>query len=150
VERLSANPRIIGLKDSENDTARLETALTMFRDRNDFLFFVGAAALSAKTLRLGGDGFIPSSGNLVPHLCHQLYQSALAKDWDALEKFQEQIDQVAAVYQTNRPLGQSLACLKSVMSGQALCGPTMLPPLQTLSVEELEQVQQAFKTLDFV
>jgi dihydrodipicolinate synthase/N-acetylneuraminate lyase len=147
VERLSVNPKIIGLKDSENDIARLEHALTLFRDREDFVFFVGAAVLSSRALRLGGDGFIPSSGNLVPHLCHRLYQNALAEDWEKVEKFQQQIDQVAAVYQQKRSLGQSLAALKSLMSGEGLCEPTVLPPLRTLSMTEQSQLQQAFRAL---
>lgn len=149
-ERLSFNPNILGLKDSENDAARLEKTVSMFKGREDFVFFVGAAPLSAKALRLGGDGFIPSSGNIVPHLCHKLYQNARAENWGEVEKFQEQIDQVAAVYQKDRSLGQSLAALKSIMNDEGLCDPTVLPPLQTLSVREQEQVQQAFHALDFV
>jgi 4-hydroxy-tetrahydrodipicolinate synthase len=150
IDRLSVNPQIIGLKDSENDEARLQHALSLFKERQDFVFFVGAAVLSAKTLRLGGDGFIPSSGNITPRLCHKLYQNAREKDWEAVEQYQQQLDQVGAVYQKNRSLGQSLAALKYLMSGKGLCGPTMLPPFQAVPSDDREQLRQAFDALNVI
>lgn len=150
IDRLSVNPQIIGLKDSENDETRVQRALNLFKEREDFVFFMGAAVLSARSLRLGGDGFIPSSGNITPRLCQQLYQSACENNWEAVEQFQQQLDQVGAVYQKNHSLGQSLAALKSLMGGRGLCGPTMLPPFQAVSVNEQERLQQAFDALNLV
>jgi 4-hydroxy-tetrahydrodipicolinate synthase len=150
IDRLSASPHILGLKDSENDEVRLQHALSLFKEREDFVFFVGAAVLSAKTLRLGGDGFIPSSGNITPRLCHKLYQSACENNWEAVERYQQQLDQVGAVYQKNHSLGQSLAALKYLMSGKGLCGPAMLPPFQVVPTDDQEQLQQAFNALNLV
>ena len=75
IERLSHHPNIVGLKDSENNIPRLEEALRLFADREDFAYFCGCAANSAKALAHGGDGIVPSVGNYVPGLYQQLYEA---------------------------------------------------------------------------
>lgn len=68
IEKLSHHPNIVGLKDSENNIQRMEEALTLFSDREDFAYFCGCAANSAKALSLGADGIVPSVGNYLPKI----------------------------------------------------------------------------------
>lgn len=142
VEKLSAHEKIIGLKDSENTPGRLEEAMERFSGRNDFSYVVGCAPLSAKGVMLGAAGIVPSSANLQPRLYKTLFEKAREGNASAANQLQEQTDRVSSVYQRNRSLGQSLAALKAAMQILGFCGPTVLPPLETLQEEERAEIQK--------
>lgn len=144
VEKLSHHPRIIGLKDSENDVARLQAVMGALGGRSDFAVFVGVSALSARALSLGVDGMVPSPAHLVPDLCQRLYESGVQGDVAKAEEYQRQVNQVADIYVRNRTLGQSLAALKAAMGALDLCGPDVLPPLRPLDAAQQEAVRREF------
>lgn len=133
VEKLAELPRFVGFKDSERCLERMQDAVKRFRDRNDFSLFMGSAVLSAQALEAGFDGLVPGSGNLFPELWRQLYDSAKSSEWAKAKALQLQLDEVAAVFQKNMTLGQSLAALKFLMHEGGLCEPYVLPPLRTLN-----------------
>jgi 4-hydroxy-tetrahydrodipicolinate synthase len=143
MQKLSHHPNICGLKDSERDVQRMEACVEMFREREDFSYFLGYAALSAVALRLGADGIVPSTGNFAPKMFRQLYDFALAQKFDECERLQAETNEVAQVYQAGRTLGQSLAALKTMMSSAGLCEPNVLPPLTNLSPAEQQAVLKA-------
>lgn len=129
VVNLANHPNIWGLKDSERDYERMETFIKVFKDMDDFSYFCGWGAQSASSLKLGADGIVPSTGNYVPEMYHDLYQAALKNDWEQCEKFQEATDEIATLYQKDRTLGASLAQLKALMHEKNMCNKTMMPPL---------------------
>lgn len=143
-EKLSHHPRIIGLKDSEDDVARLQAAIETLGGRSDFAVFVGVSALSARALSLGADGMVPSPAHLVPDLCQRLYENGVQGDVAKAEEYQRQVNQVADIYVQNRTLGQSLAALKAAMGALGLCGPDVLPPLRPLDTAQQEAVRREF------
>lgn len=134
VERLSQHPNIWGLKDSERDFERMKTCVERYKDRADFSYFCGWGAQSAGSLQLGADGIVPSTGNLVPELYHQLYTAVLRGDFAKAQEMQAQTDEVAALYQKDRTLGESLAALKALMHQKGLCNTTMMPPLTEINL----------------
>ena len=71
VQRLADHPNIVGLKDSERDMERMEKCIAIAKNRDDFAYFCGWAAQSAKSLELGGNGIVPSTGNFVPGITHK-------------------------------------------------------------------------------
>jgi len=146
VEKLSYHPNILGLKDSERDEERLKTFINTYKDRPDFSFFCGWGAQGASSLLMGADGIVPSTGNIVPALYRQLYEAIQAGDIQNAEKLQAETDEVAAIYQEGRILGESLAALKVLMNTKGLCGTSMMPPLTKLPEEEVTQLRQAFKS----
>jgi 4-hydroxy-tetrahydrodipicolinate synthase len=148
VERLMGRTSIVGFKDSENVPGRAEEAARRLGGRSDFSIFMGAAVLSAKALKLGFHGLVPSSGNLVPELWRELYESAQAQKWDRVDQLQLQLNEVAQVFQRNRTLGESLAALKAAMEVRGLCGPTVLPPLHTLDPSAQSAVREDFSALN--
>jgi 4-hydroxy-tetrahydrodipicolinate synthase len=142
LEKLAGHPRLAGVKDSENNAARLEELVNKLRDRDNFSIFIGVGALMAKMLLLGADGIVPSVGNLVPDLCHQLYESARAGDRARVADMEKKLIETAMLYQHGRTLGQSLGALKAAMNFRRLCEPTVLPPLLTLNENERESIRQ--------
>lgn len=140
VEKLSKHPNIVGLKDSDRDIQRLESYIHTYKDRPDFSFFCGWAAMGLSSLRMGADGIVPSSGNVVPEMYRELYNAFLKNDIPAAEHWQRKTDEAAVIYQQGKTLGQSLAALKAMMKIRGLCQHYMMPPLMELSEEETTEI----------
>ena len=140
VNELSKVKHICGFKDSERDEARMEQCVKLFKDREDFSYFLGYAAISAKALQLGADGLVPSTGNFVPGMFRAMWESAEAEQWQKVEQLQLETDEIAKIYQSGRTLGNSLQALKVMMSVQGLCQPYALPPLTDLGVAEQKEI----------
>ena len=137
IESLLGHPKLAGIKDSENNPARLEELLRRFGKRPDFAIFVGVGALMEKGLKLGAVGIVPSVGNLIPDVCRNLCASADRGDWVAANGHFSRMNTVSALYQKGRTLNESLSALKAALSCRGLCAPHMLPPLRPLSGTEL-------------
>jgi 4-hydroxy-tetrahydrodipicolinate synthase len=144
VEELSQHPNIVGLKDSERDAERMNSCIERFNRRTDFSYFCGWGAQSAGSLAIGADGIVPSTGNIVPVWYKKMYQASKCSDFDEAIKLQVLTDEVAALYQKNRTLGESIAALKVLMNSVGLCGTTMKPPLTELTPEEIDTLSQQF------
>lgn len=140
VDELSKVKHICGFKDSEKDEARMEQCVKLFKDRENFSYFLGYAAISAKALQLGADGLVPSTGNFAPEMFRAMCESAEVQDWQKVEQLQAETDEIARIYQSGRTLGNSLQALKVMMSVQGLCQPYAIPPLTDLSTEEQKEI----------
>lgn len=140
VKRLADHPNIVGLKDSERDLDRMRQCIEISKKREDFAYFCGWAAQSARSLAMGGDGIVPSTGNYVPEMFAELYEAAVKGDTATADRLQDETNEIAKIYQTGRTLGQSLAALKVMMQTKGLCGTAMLMPLTPLSEAEKQIV----------
>lgn len=145
IERLSHLPNIVGLKDSENDLERMEQALKMFAKRDDFAYFCGCAANSARAMKLGADGIVPSVGNYAPKLYNDLFEAALRGDFNEAERLQQLTIDMGKVNTAGLTLGQSLAGLKGIMKQYGLCETYMLPPLTELDSTTTERIKSEIK-----
>jgi dihydrodipicolinate synthase/N-acetylneuraminate lyase len=141
VESLLGHPRLAGIKDSENNPQRVEELLKRFGGKKDFSVFIGVGALMEKGLKLGADGIVPSVGNLIPEVCHQLCVAAQSADWSTAETLYARMNAVAALYQKGRTLNESLAALKAAAHCRGLCTPVVLPPLHSLPKLEVEKIR---------
>lgn len=142
IERLSHHPNIVGLKDSERDMERMERCIAIANNRDDFAYFCGWAAQSAKSLELGGNGIVPSTGNFVPGMFQDLFKAAINGNMDMAYRLQDETNEIAKIYQAGRTLGQSLTALKVMMQTRGLCTPDMLMPLTRLSEEEEKEIAE--------
>jgi 4-hydroxy-tetrahydrodipicolinate synthase len=147
VEKLLGHPKLVGIKDSENNPKRHEELLQRFGGKKDFSVFVGVGALMEKGLKLGADGIVPSVGNLIPDVCHQICAAAKMADWVAVEQSQTRMMSVAGLYQKGRNLNESLAALKAAMHLRGLCAPLVMPPLKKVSAAELEKIRHQMAEL---
>ena len=144
IARLSSRPNIIGLKDSQNDAARLAEAIALFGNRSDFSILIGPNPLLGQSMQLGADGLVPSLGNLVPSLCQRLYDCARQGDSGGVETCQQQLNELSDLLRNGLSLGQALAAHKTAMGVLSLCGTAMLPPLQPLSESHQQHLQKTF------
>jgi dihydrodipicolinate synthase/N-acetylneuraminate lyase len=147
VEALSHHPNIVGLKDSERNEERLQAALQLSANRADFVYFAGWAAKSAASLLKGGDGIIPSTGNVAPGLYSELYKAALSGNETKANALQKTSDVLGNIYQGGKTLGESLWALKVLMKKEGLCDTYMMPPLHQLSNEEEQKVLTAWEAV---
>lgn len=145
IERLSHHPNIVGLKDSENDLERMEQALKLFAGRDDFAYFCGCAANSARALKLGADGIVPSVGNYAPKLYNDLFEAGIRGDEAEAERLQQLTKDMGRVNTQGLTLGQSLAGLKVIMKECGLCDTFMLPPLTELDPATVERIKREIK-----
>ncbi|MGX7688788.1 dihydrodipicolinate synthase family protein [Flectobacillus roseus] len=144
IDDLSYHSNIIGLKDSERNVERLHESLHLWKDRPDFSHFMGWAAKSAEAMLLGSDGIIPSTGNFIPSIYHEMQEAVLQNDTNKALRMQELSDLYGSLYQKGRTLGESLWALKALMSTHQLCQPIVMPPLQGSSQEDLLQLKEAY------
>ena len=140
INKLADHPNIVGLKDSERDLERMAQCIEIAKTHPDFAYFCGWAAQSAHSLKLGGNGIVPSTGNYVPEMFQQLFDAAVAGDMATANRLQDETNEIAKIYQKDRTLGQSLTALKVMMSTKGLCDPWMLMPLTRLSGEEEQTI----------
>lgn len=145
----ACRPRVIGIKDSENNAARMVELLKELGDKKDFSVFIGTGPLMGKGLLLGAEGIVPSVGNIAPALCRELYDSGVRGDAAATESLHRKLMEVSGVYQSGRSLGQSLAALKAAMSWLGLCGPDTLPPLKPCDEKERRALRLKLIELGF-
>ncbi|HXD78492.1 MAG TPA: dihydrodipicolinate synthase family protein [Puia sp.] len=129
INDLSRHPQIVGLKDSERNVDRLQTALRLWSQRSDFSHFLGWIAKADVALTDGTDGLVPSSANFAPGIYKKMEKAAAEADRDTLSRLQLQSNQLGESYQAGRTLGESLAALKLIMQREGLCQPYMMPPL---------------------
>jgi 4-hydroxy-tetrahydrodipicolinate synthase len=143
-DELSRHPNIAGLKDSEKDVDRLREATSLWKEREDFSHFIGWAAKSFEALKMGSDGLVPSSANLIPAVYAGLALSVQQGDDEQAKKLQLISDEVGALYQNGRLLSGSLSALKALMKGSGLCEPFVLPPLDRLEPADEDMLLMQF------
>jgi 4-hydroxy-tetrahydrodipicolinate synthase len=147
VEKLLGHPRLAGIKDSENNPKRLEELLQRYGGKKDFSVFIGVGALMEKGLKLGADGIVPSVGNLIPEVCHNLCAAAKKANWTEAENFYSRMNTIAALYQKGRTLNESLSVLKAAMACQGLCSPHVLSPLHPVPEAQMEKLRNEMERL---
>lgn len=147
IDELSHHENVVAVKDSERSQKRLDDSLNLWAHRPDFSYFIGWSAKSAYTLLNGGDGLIPSTGNVVPEIYCEMVKAVDDGDSEKAYQYQQYSDQLGALYQSGRLLGESLWALKVLMQEVGLCQPHMMPPLHKLTDTEAADIKKAFHTI---
>ncbi len=152
LDQLSKHPNIVGTKDSERDMERLDRSIELWKDRPDFVHLLGWAAQSAYALKKGSDGIVPSTGNFVPELYEDLYQSTLEGKFERAEDLQQQTNDLSLLYQKDRILSQSIPALKSILAVMGICGTQVLPPMYRLHDEAVFQnnIKEELQKLEII
>ena len=147
LDELSRHENIVGTKDSERNYDRLKLSLGLWAKRQDFSHFLGWGAQSAHALFTGGDGLVPSTGNLFPDIYYKMIVAADNNNEPAALLLQRHSNLIGDLYQGKRLLGGSLAALKSLMQSAGLCQSYMMPPLQQETEAGAAQLQQGLQNI---
>jgi dihydrodipicolinate synthase/N-acetylneuraminate lyase len=148
IDKLSHHKKIIGVKDSERDLERFETSIKLWANRNDFVHLVGWGTQMADSLKKGSNGLVPSTGNVTPKEYVDMMHAAESGDDLKLNELQVFFNELGAVYQKNRSLGDSLAALKVMLNELGLCDTYMMPPLNRLDPEDENRIRSEMKIFD--
>ncbi|MEO1245698.1 MAG: dihydrodipicolinate synthase family protein [Pseudomonadota bacterium] len=140
LDKLSRHENIVGVKDSERGEERLQKCLELWREREDFTFHLGWAAMSSFGLLNGLDGIVPSSANMVPGLYRDLYDAAKRNDAEEAGRLQAVTDEISAYYQKDLSLSRSIPKFKAMLAACGLCEAFAAPPMRTLSSEEQARI----------
>ncbi|MEY2700177.1 MAG: hypothetical protein RIQ52_932 [Pseudomonadota bacterium] len=89
VIRLSAHPRIAGIKEATGDLARLEAIQAGCPD--DFMLLSGDDATAGEFCLRGGHGVISVTANVAPALMHALCEAAMAGNREATAAIDAQL-----------------------------------------------------------
>jgi 4-hydroxy-tetrahydrodipicolinate synthase len=147
IDELSMHPNIVAVKDSERSEERLMKSLELWKERRDFGHFLGWAAKSAMALIGGGDGLIPSTGNLAPEIYSNMYNAFRESNFKEVYAMQVLSDRYGKLYQEDKTLGESLWALKILMHEKGLCEAVVMPPLQPLAESEAEKLKVELEDL---
>lgn len=147
LDRLSRHPKIVAVKDSERNMERLDQSLALWKDREDFKHYIGWAGACAHALINGSAGIVPSSANFAPVIYQDMCLAVERGDLESAYALQKKSDDLGALYQTNKSLGESLWALKVLMKQLSLCGTAVMPPLYALGKQEEERLVAAFHKL---
>ncbi|HLW05990.1 MAG TPA: dihydrodipicolinate synthase family protein [Marinilabiliaceae bacterium] len=139
VEELSQHKNIVGLKDSERDEDRLMLLVEKLKERTDFVYLLGWAALSVKALTHGASGIVPSTANLTPELYRELFDFTKSNNLRNAERLQHTTNYISGLYQNGRVLSESIPALKALMSLKGLCGLDVIPPMYRMKPKEEDE-----------
>ena len=148
IEKLSYHPNIIGLKDSEKDWDRHQRMAKLFKDREDFVLFIGWTNKSSESIAIGFDGIIPNTANIVPQLFESLYEAASSGNTDRALMLQEKSEKLSDLVQNNKSMTRTIPELKAIMDHLNICDPYVFPPLESLKKSESEQLFHKFNKLN--
>ncbi|NLG99705.1 MAG: dihydrodipicolinate synthase family protein [Chloroflexi bacterium] len=130
IEHLRAFSNVVGIKDSSGDREMLEALVEQYGADPGFSVLSGSIKLASYGLRLGADGYVPSTANIEPALCSRLYASSLKGDWSLMEQLQAELNEATGRFTFDDGIGPSIARLKRMMAHRGLCGPKTFPPIE--------------------
>lgn len=97
--RLMQIPGVVGIKDSQADVTEFRRMVEVLRgDGQDARLFLGSDALTDVTVMLGGQGTVPTLGNIAAKDLVETYEAAVAGDWTRSKAAQEKANRLKRVY----------------------------------------------------
>lgn len=96
--QISQVDKVCGLKDSSGNMGSFMKCLKYFRDRQDFFLMQGVTALSAASILLGADGYVPSLAPAFPLPFVKLYEAASVGDIARTTLWNDVVMEVDKIY----------------------------------------------------
>lgn len=144
VERLSAHPRIIGLKEAVGDRSRVTELLR--RCGPDFIVLSGDDPSCLQSMTLGARGVVSVASNAAPALMQRLCAAALAGEGERAAVLDDRLQALYGVLglETN-PIP-----VKWAVYELGLAGPGIRLPLVSLDERHRGRLRQVLEELDLV
>ena len=137
VARLSAHPRIVGIKEATGSVERCNEILATAR--SGFVVLSGDDATAIRLVRAGARGVISVTANVAPRAMHQACAAALAGDFDAAGR----IDAMLAPLHEKLFVEPNPIPVKWLAHRMGLMGETLRLPLVPLAPERRTEVEAA-------
>jgi len=143
---LARIPNVVGMKDSLADVTEFRHLVSLLRsDQRDFRLFLGTDVLTDVVVLIGGQGTVPSLGNIGAAFMVEAYEAAVAGEWQRSAAAQAKADALLPVYRVagETQVGGIIAGLKCALNMLGVeAGPTAPPLLpcdgaQTRAVEDI-------------
>ncbi len=144
VERLSAHPGIVGVKEAVRDANRIESLCQ--RCGPDFSVLSGDDHSCLEAMRRGARGVVSVAANVTPKFMHELYLAASQHDWDLASRINSSLKTLFDVLmiETN-PIP-----VKWALFEMGLIGSRVRLPLTRLDEKFFEPVRQCLIELELV
>jgi 4-hydroxy-tetrahydrodipicolinate synthase len=119
VERLSAHPQVIGVKEATGNIARGIEILERCGD--DFLLLSGDDPSCRELIGVGAQGVVTVTGNVAPRLMHEMVEAALSDDMDGARELDEQLSGLhTALFVESNPIPTKWALGRMGMIGKGI------------------------------
>ena len=144
VQRLSAIPNIVGIKEASGNVAQMAAILNMVGD--DFVVLSGDDAITLPLLVLGGRGVISVVSNEVPAPMARLVKCALAGDFAAAREIHRRYHPLMEVNFVESNPGP----VKAAMAEMGLLEPVWRLPLVAPKTESLSRIRAVLEARDLL
>ncbi len=148
VRKLSEHKNIVGLKDSSANGTYFQKLCYEMRDVKDFTLLVGPEEMMAETVLLGGHGGVNGGANIFPQLYVELYNAAVARDFDKIIPLHQKVMQISGLlYSVGKHGSSYLKGVKCALSLKGICSDFMAEPFEKFDTPEREVVKKALEVI---
>ena len=149
VQTISAEDKVVGLKDSSANMAYFRLLQYAMKDHPEFKLFVGPEEILADAVVLGADGGVNGGSNLFPGLYVALYNAAVSKDYNRIKILQEKVLLISShIYSVGRFSSSYMKGLKCALSVMGICNDYMTDPFHRFRKLEREKIAEALKIIN--
>jgi 4-hydroxy-tetrahydrodipicolinate synthase len=131
-------PKIIGVKESNQDCVNLQSLLDLVRDDREFTVLTGSEFLVVVGLQMGCSGFIGGLHNVCPHLAVELYKAFCAGQMEKARQLQKDMVEVWQIFRYGHIWGAFDEALRYLGIAQRATG---APYVSNLSAQDAAQVR---------
>jgi dihydrodipicolinate synthase/N-acetylneuraminate lyase len=132
-------PRIVGIKESNEDCRNLQSLLDIMREDSEFSVLTGSEFLIVVGLQMGCSGFIGGLHNLCPHLAVALYRAFRAGRLDTAKTLQSDLAQAWQIFKYGNIWGAFDESLRYLGLAERATG---APYVSKITAEEAGKVHQ--------
>lgn len=109
IAKLAELQNIAGVKDATGDLSRVQNLREMVGD--NFSILSGEDPALVEFNKLGGDGIISVTSNIVPHLCSSMQRLSMAGDFDRAMQIQNDLENLnKLLFANTNPIPIKYAC----------------------------------------
>jgi len=128
--------KVVGIKDSSGNFAQFQKLLNHFKG-TDFKLFQGISALAAPSILMGADGLVLCFAPIFPEIHHDLYESALRKDIDRLNKLAPIVEMLVAI---NNLSTYNVSATKCAVASLGFGDKRVIRPAEPVTPEEERRI----------
>jgi len=131
-------PKIVGVKESNQDCVNLQALLELMRGDPEFTVLTGSEFLVVVGLQMGCSGFIGGLHNLCPHLAVELYKAFCAGQLERARQLQKDLVETWQLFRYGNIWGAFDEALRYLGIAQRATG---APYVSNLTAEDAAQVR---------